>query len=151
MPDSTDNQNINPQVRSVSVGKRTLRNISIYPLSLADQLDLTDLVTQGINAFLKTSPDESDESMMQFIALVIGLIKENIDKVLEMITDEGKDILKEITNEQLSVIVEYVYGDNFEGPIKKAVSLFGERGPILKQPSPSKKPSPRVVRSTVTK
>ena len=147
MPDSSDNNKINPQVRSVEIGKRTLRNLSIYPLSLSDQLDLTDLINKGLNAFLKLGPDESDQGMMQFIAFILELIKENIERIIEMITDEDKEILKEITNVQLMEIVEIVYKENFEGPLKKASSLF----PKVKrqeQASPSLKPSRRVARST---
>ena len=151
MPDSSDFQNINPQVRSVTIGKRTLRKISIYPLSLGDQLDLTDLINQAVNSFLQLSPDMSDEAMIQFVAFVLKLIKENIDRLLEMITSEGVTILKEITNEQLMDIVEVVYKDNFEGPIKKARSLFpAVKGQTEIPSSPLRKPSRRAVRSMVT-
>jgi hypothetical protein len=150
MPDSTDSQRLNPQVRSVEIGKRTLRNIPIYPLSLGDQLDLTDLITKGINAFMQTNPDESDESMVQFISIILGLIKENIEEIIEMITGEGKEILKEITNQQLSEVVEIVYTENYEGPLGKLTSLFQEKGPMTTPLSPSPKRSPRVVRPTAT-
>jgi len=149
MPDSSDDRKLNPQVRSVEIGKRTLRNLSIYPLSLSDQLNLTDLVNKGLNAFLQMAPDENEEGMMQFIAFVLSLIKENIERIVEMITDEDKSILEEITNVQLMEIVEIVYKENFEGPLGKLTSLFPEVK-RQEQLSPSPKRSPRVVRSTAT-
>jgi hypothetical protein len=145
MPDNTDSNNINPQVRRVDIGKRTLRKISIYPLSLADQLSLTEMITAAIEAFFKTNPDESDESMVQFVSFMLELIKENIDKILEMITDEGKEVLNDITNAQLMDIAEVVYRDNYEGPVGKAMSLFERERPAETE-SQSKKPLRRVVR-----
>jgi hypothetical protein len=149
MPESSDDKKLNPQVRSVEIGKRTLRNLSIYPLSLSDQLSLTDIINKGLNAFLQMSPDESDEGMMQFISFILELIKKNIERIIEMITDEDKKVLEDVTNVQLMEIVEIVYEENFEGPLGKLKSLF----PEVKRPeqsSPSPKPSRRVVRSTVT-
>ncbi|MCK5607766.1 hypothetical protein KAR91_38140 [Candidatus Pacearchaeota archaeon] len=147
MPDTTDSSTINPQVRETDIGKRTLRKVSIYPLSLADQLNLTDLITEAMTAFFNTNPEESDESMVQFIGFMIDLIKKNIDKLVETITDEGKGILEEITNVQLMNIAEIIYVDNFEGPVKKAMSLFLEKRPMGSE-SPSPKPLRRAVKST---
>ena len=135
MPDSTDTRKLNPQVRSVDIGKRTLRNIPIFPLSLGDQLDLTDLINQAMNAFFNMSPDETDEGLIKFIAFVLELIKENIERIIEMITEEKKEILKEITNSQLMEIVEIVYEENFEGPLKKVSSLFPQVKRPIQQPS----------------
>ena len=40
-------QDVNPQVKSIKLGVRTLRKITIYPLSVADQLELTDMITEA--------------------------------------------------------------------------------------------------------
>lgn len=151
MPDTTDSSKLNPQVRTTDIGKRTLRKIPIYPLALADQLNLTDLISKGVNAFFEMSASEDEnESMMQFISFALGLLKDNIDRIVEMLTDEGKEVLKDITNVQLMEIVEIVYVENFEGPAGKAMSLFGKERPTENE-LPSKKPLPRVARSIPTR
>ena len=44
---------LNPQVADVEVGVRNLRKIQIYPLSVADQLATTDLITEAIAGFMR--------------------------------------------------------------------------------------------------
>ena len=41
---------LNPQVAEVEIGVRNLRKITIYPLSIADQLSTTDLVSEAIRS-----------------------------------------------------------------------------------------------------
>lgn len=117
---------LNPQIKKVKVGIRDLREIEILPLSIGDQTELSDIVTKAVQAFIK-SGDTGDEV---FIAGTLELLKDNIGRVLELIT-EGEDLgklLKEMTNTQAIEITTIVYQENYEDLVKKVMSLIGKMG-----------------------
>lgn len=131
MPDKkkkVDRTKINPQVKDIYIGVRTLRKIKIYPLSVADQLELTDMLTEAIGAFFSIGADgKLDEGPpIEFVAFILKLLKENIGDIITKITgiEDSDSILSDITNDQMSDIVSIVYEENFEGPLKKVVGLF---------------------------
>ena len=78
---------LNPNIASVEIGIRSIRKIKIYPLSIADQLEFTDLITDTLQTFFKEkSGFEGEESDMQFVNFMLTVIKENLGKILEMVT-----------------------------------------------------------------
>ena len=145
MPERNEDKKLNPQIRTVDVGKKGLREISIYPLSMKDQTELTDIISEGLSAFFEMNGDKKDQIDPAFIAFAIGLIKKNIGKVVDAITGEGEEILEEITNLQLSEIIEIVYLGNYDTPVKNVMSLFmGEET----EKSPLERPLQQSVKST---
>ena len=128
MPDTAKSidERLNPQITDFDVGVRSLRKVRIYPLSMANQLELSDLITEALSVFLQTQGDKADELSMEFVGFMVELIKKNIERIIGYIlADEvPTQVMKDITNEQLSGMVEIVYRQNFEGPLKKVVSLF---------------------------
>ena len=137
---------LNPQIHEVPIGTRELRKIKIYPLAAGHQLELTDLISDSVAAFMEI--EGKGEDMIKFVSFILGLIKENIGRIIKYITEENESILMEISNDQLADIVEIVYKENFEGPIKKVQALFLKgRENINPQ---SKKPAQPSVRRTVT-
>ena len=88
---SEELKDLNPQIVDIEIGIRTLRKITIYPLSTTDQFKMSDLITKALQKFFlkggkpKASRDEDD---MEFVAFLIGLIRKNIVKVFELICDE---------------------------------------------------------------
>ena len=132
----TEKQNINPQITEVEIGIRGLRKITIYPLSIPDQLKMTDLITKALQEFMTVGKGLEDIAVVSFI---VGFIRENIGKILEMVTDDekGKDLLKDMSNFQASEIAKTIfevnYGSvlkNLEGLIEKMKSLFLSVGPL---------------------
>jgi len=122
-------EDINPQVKDVKIGIRSLRKIKIYPLSVADQLELTDMITEAVGVFFSIEAEgvkAEGGPPMEFVVFVVGLIKENIGEIITKVTgEEDSDaVLSEMTNEQLSEIVSVIYKENFEGPFGKLVDLF---------------------------
>jgi hypothetical protein len=114
------NAKLNPQVASAEVGIRNLRDIKIYPLSMADQLSLTDVITKGLQEFV----EQGNEEDMAVVAAVIQLIKDNLGNILTMVSDEkGEEILKELTNPQALEIAEMIFDMNFGSLGKNARSL----------------------------
>lgn len=140
---------INPQITTVSVGKRTLCDITIYPLSLADQGKLTKILSgvfQSIMAALSVVGDESEEleelkgtdkitetiesvakqlSNIDIVETIAGLIQENLEAVLGLVVDPHEKItMEELTNEQFYNLVEIIYEVNYEGTSKNFLALM---------------------------
>ena len=121
-----EEQKLNPQITEVEIGVRDLRNIKLYPLALGDQLELSQLIQETLEAFFKVE-DGSEESMGLFVAFAFDLVKTNISKILRLIAldETPEDLLKEITNAQVDEISKVVYQKNFE-ILKNLKSLFGK-------------------------
>ena len=128
---SEELKDLNPQIVDIEIGIRTLRKITIYPLSTTDQFKMSDLITKALQKFFlrgDKSTKSKDEDDMEFVAFLIGLIRKNIVKVFELICDEehpGK-LLDDISNLQLSNIVKTIYEVNYEEPGKNVESLVDQ-------------------------
>jgi lipopolysaccharide biosynthesis protein len=131
---------MNPQIRSEEIGIRELEQLTLYPLSIADQLKMTDLITGAIQKFFNpdSSRDQTDkkganlpEQMkdVEFIAFVVELIKENMVQILTLLTDhtteaKAKKLLEKMTNEQLDNIIGVILEVNYQDKLKNVMSLF---------------------------
>lgn len=143
---------LNPQVRTVTIGVRTLRKIKVYPLSLKDQLDLSDLIVESLQKYNEIVADtkKPDIQVLSEVAeFVINLINENIDSLIDKVTDREEDVnlLEQITNDQAFEIGQIIYEVNFSKLLKNVKSLFGE------EPMPEqllKRQSQRSAKSTAT-
>ena len=95
MPESND---INPRIFDQEIGIEDLRKIKIYPLSAGHQLEMTEIISKAVAAFVSMKPKEDDpESMVKFVSFILGLIKENISRIIEYITkNETEDVLNEV-------------------------------------------------------
>lgn len=114
-----DLQQLNPEIKEVIIGKKHLRVIQIYPLSMGDQIKFVTLVSSVIQN-LVVKKEESDLIFAQYI---VEAIKDNIAKVLEFVTEEGAVLVDDITNTQAVQIAEYVYEINFDSIQKKTKGL----------------------------
>jgi hypothetical protein len=126
---------LNPQVQEVQIGILDLRMIKLFPLSLGDQLALTDTISEELSTFFKEF-GKSDNNIV-FINFTVNLIRENIVKILNMIAYEDgengtpekikvdeEELLNTLTNLQLSEIVRIIYETNFEAPGKNVEALI---------------------------
>lgn len=116
---------INPRIKNVEIGILNLREIKIYPLSMTDQLSLTDLINEAMKSFFESDRDGENENLI-FVSFIVKTIRDNIKKLLKFVTPDEKPeiVMKEIDNHQLSEIVKIVYQDNYEVPVKNVMSLF---------------------------
>lgn len=146
MPDE-DRTQLNPQIANVTIGVRSLRKISIYPLALGDQLSVTNILKEG---FVAISAAEDDVEMA---GIVVGLLEQNIPLILEFISDPEEiptdDLIKDITNTQAVEIAEIVYEQNYASLIKKVKGLF-EKIQKEMEKIPSKRPLQPSVNTTDT-
>lgn len=115
----TDDQKLNPQIRKTQIGIREMREITVWPLSMADQLEVTDLIAAAIRGYIE-SGDQSELGVATFVA---EAIKENVTLLMKKATDEGDEVLQEITNLQAVEIAEIIYEVNFESLVGKVRSL----------------------------
>jgi hypothetical protein len=129
---SGDEQNLNPQIRSVDVGIRNLRKISIYPMSMADQTAFIELLKGAIESYFaltaekgKAGMDESD--LLPFISSLTQMVGDNSKEFIKIVTDPDKvdpeTFYEKVTNMQMSEIVKIIVEDNFEAPSKNVMSL----------------------------
>ena len=113
----------NPKIARIEIGARNLRTITVYPLSLGDQMKLPDTLNEGLPGYVGLA-DRPDIAVVSF---AIEFIKKNIGQLLSLITDDGEKLLDEMTNDQAVDLAELVYSMNFERVAKKVQSLFGEK------------------------
>ena len=117
--------NLNPQIRTVSIGTRELREVTIYPLSMADQFKMTDLIVDAVSQFAAVNPDELNDAAV--VRVMVNLIEDNLQDLFTLILDEDEKVeFSELTNDQFSDIVAIVYEVNYEGSIKKFQDLVGK-------------------------
>ena len=107
----------------------------IYPLSFHQQIEISNVIAEGLALFFGQE-DKSDD--MATVTFFVQLVKDNMGKLIEFTTDpdEVKEILKLakdegakgimecVTNKQLVHISTLIYEDNFEEVQKKVASLF---------------------------
>jgi len=128
----------NPMIRVVTIGKKRQRDIKIFPLSIRDQFQMSNIlsaiIAYAINAIGK--PEQ------QFMLFMLGLIKNNLSQVLDLVTEQSllrrlrrkfirvpwrypeHPLLKEITLDQAGAIAQMIYEMNYELSLKKVQGLL---------------------------
>jgi len=119
-------EKLNPQIRTMNIGTKKLFEIKIYPLSFADQTKMTDLITQAVQKIFAERQGLEKAPNIEVVSVLVGLVKENIEKLLLLVTDDGKKVLESITNLQLFEIASIVYEMNYEAIAKNVKDLFGK-------------------------
>ena len=135
---------LNPPIMEVQIGIRELRTVKIYPLSIYDQLQMTDLLVlafQEIVASLDGKDlDKDSASNIQFVEKILEVLKTNIDKFLELSTDIKENVTtKEITNDQFLDIANIIYEvnySNFSKNLKDLTNKMKGAWTTLKKQSP---------------
>jgi len=125
-----EKKKINPQIADLEIGVRNLRTIKIYPLSLGDQLEMTDLITETAQKFFASREEIETKNDMDFAQFFVSILRDNIKKILGLITDET-DIMKEISNIQTVDLANLIYEMNYAESIKNAQSLFKKIQPMF--------------------
>lgn len=117
---------LNPQITEIDVGKRNLRSITLYPMSLADEKIFGDVIQKALQKYFEQEVSENEEALIGFVDFILKLIEKNLIKILGLITDETKPkkLFDEMTNYQLSELVKTIYEVNFEQPSKNVKSLL---------------------------
>ena len=115
---------MNPMIMSVTVGIRELKEKTIYPLSVSDQMKVTDLIGTVIDSI---ADDKNIEGLsdVEIIKKFAGSIETNISEILGYVTDPKDPIsLDDIDNNQLSVLLDCIFTVNYEGSAKNLKALW---------------------------
>ena len=128
---SDELEKINPRVKVTTIGIRALREIPVYPLSVMEQLNLSNVISDAIAEFfaakgqLTTNKLELKTENIEFVKMIIDILKTNIIRIIKLTTDEeGEDVLKEMTNDQLADYIDILYQDNYGKIVKKVTDLI---------------------------
>ena len=129
---------LNPLHKSTTIGLREVKEIIIYPLSVGEQLKLTDIITDFLRKYFGTedgTEGKGKAESMEDIALInelVEVIRDNVGKIIVLVTDaeDANEILDDMTNDQLMDFVNIVYDMNFESARKKLKNLIQKvKGP----------------------
>ena len=119
---------MNPDITTVEVGIRKLREITIYPLSVASQLEATEIIASVMNTVAGFEGLEDEEVVTTFVSL----LRTNLEKILKLILDESEEIdFNELTNPQLENIVNVIFDKNYKDVVKNSKDLIGKIKPLL--------------------
>jgi len=131
-----------PASVKVVLGVRKLREIEIFPLSLADQIALSNKVAEELVNFRQWMDEGETATNVQFVSAVSECIRKNLDEVMGMITDSkpvGSCFIEEITNVQLVNIVTAIWDMNFEDAAKNFKDLSKKIRNRMGETTPEKK------------
>lgn len=113
-------EKLNPTTRIVEVGKRKLRQISIYPLSFTDQATVASMLVQAITTVVTAWPNKQNVDIVNDAKeLIINNIETILGKVVDTDTEPIKQLLEDTTNDQLMDIAGVIWEVNFEDPLEK--------------------------------
>ena len=130
-------ETLNPQIREIDVGVRSLRKLKIYPMSMADQKKFGELFKKVVEEYLAQTPDgPMDQSdLLPFASFIVKLVGDNIKEILKLITDlreqELETFFNDVTNAQMSTIIMAVVEENFESPSKNLIGLWETVGQLF--------------------
>lgn len=126
-----DSKKLNPQIYVFTLGIRELREITIYPLSVADQFKLSDIIAEAADELAKKQVNVNTMKNKDFVKLFMKLFKENANKIIKLVTDDDKahvgknhDYLEELTNTQLVALGDLIYEMNYESAAKNFMRLL---------------------------
>lgn len=166
---------LNPQITTVEVGIKSLREVTIYPLSLADQTKTARILAKAFQEIMgrlasfgeedeisegevsegEVSEGESLASMakqlsdIDVLEFISSVIEGNLEVVLGLVVDKNEKILmEELTNEQFYRLVEIIYEVNYESTSKNFVALVKRAKGAILEKTPMRKVKEKVSRST---
>ena len=143
---------LSPKIVQVQVGVRQVREVILYPLSMADQLALPDQIVSAVAQMgkldakdlaasaaksLKGKAEEGSDKDMATVKIVMDLIVKNIDYILEKSMDGVT--MADLTNEQFVDIVDAIFTVNYESTVGKAMDLVQRVKRLFR---PEEKPAP---------
>jgi len=124
---SEDTRLLNPDITEISYGKKEIKSLTIYPLSVGDQFKVTNMVTEVIQR-LVAAQKANNLTDIAFATAMMAALENNLGTVLSLVAsipeDESKEIISELTNKQLLEIVDVIWTVNYEPALKKGQSLL---------------------------
>jgi hypothetical protein len=114
---------LSPDIREVPIGTRSLKMIQIYPLSVGDQIKMTDILAAVAAEVLAANDTTEDTIAIRLVPMVSSNLKEFLSFVIDEEVDID-DVLYDMTNNQLINLVQVIFEVNYESVSKNAKGLF---------------------------
>jgi len=131
---------LNPQKQIVTIGKKELETITLWPLSIPDQQSMGEEIQVVLKRFFefKDNEEETDNKIeLELARLITDVVKKNLGILLALATcEEDEDVrsgakqnplLNKITNLQAIDIGEIVYKQNYGDALGKIKSLIPKK------------------------
>ena len=123
-----------PQKKTIVIGIDNPREYQIMPkLSFRKQTyDVPELFDQVIKTFfeyrnlysgLEIEEEQIKAQMRKTANKIFESIRDNIFKILALFTGLNKEILDDISNDQLLYVIEMLFKENYEDTGKNAIAL----------------------------
>ena len=144
-----DNATMNPQiVRGFIVGTRDLRQLTIYPLSMGDQVELEGIITKCLTDWYAENQEGGDN--IAFVTFILDALKNNMLRILELITDVKKEELSDIgssfSNMQSTELIALIFNMNYLDPFEKNLKSL----PLMDKLSQLVRPLPSSLDDTLS-
>lgn len=118
-------------------GKKNQYNLTLWPLSVGDQLKVSGLVTGFIGTLtvILTAEERPHEAVI--VDTAISLVAKNITKIVALTADLPEDderivnLMDNMTNMQMAHLVEYIWETNYGSVRKNYAGLMEELGSLL--------------------
>jgi len=142
-----DAAKLNPKVKTLDIGIRNPMTITLYPLSVAGQFRMTDLITDAFNSAMSMTTDDA-RNPMAWVTTIVGTLQRNSAESLTLATcgeHKGEDLLEEIDNDQFLEVMEIIFEVNYQRAIEKAPLLADKYRHLFERKAEgthSKKPAP---------
>jgi len=159
---------VNPKCRKIEIGVRTIREITIWPLSLADEITFTEKIIGIMQKYddvakpslpeipegtlpedidtLFSDPENTELAIAEYI---VNAIKSNLIELLSYVTDE-EVTLNYLDNDQFMEICDEIYEMNFAGAVGKGLRLLTKIKNIFNQKTQSENSSSQPATDTST-
>jgi hypothetical protein len=112
--DSKDGKKLNPRIHHVEIGIREIKEITLYPLSIADQLRMKELIGSAVLA-AQSLPVELSVWLMFFLEQ----FESHGADILSLATGENGDkLLQEMDNMQFAEVGRIIFKQNYEDLVK---------------------------------
>jgi hypothetical protein len=158
---------LNPRITTIEVGIENLREVTIYPLSLADQGKMIKTLSSVFQSVMESlshlseEPEESGDatgtiekvaaqlSNIDIAETIVTIIQENLESILCLIVAPDEKIsMEEVDSDQFYDLVETIYKVNFERAPKNFVALWkGAKSLVSTEKEPAKKTRRKVSHS----
>jgi hypothetical protein len=138
---------MNPQINSVEIGIKHTRTITIFPLSMADQFKMSDIISKAVKEYSENEEETATE--VAVFQSIMKLIEENLIVILDLVTEDVEKIsLEEITNDQFADLCTIIYDVNFDVALGKLQSLFNRAKSVFQSKRSQLKSSSTPVTDT---
>lgn len=117
---SDDMQHLIPQPKKIVIGTKQVKEYELYPLSIKDQRQITDLIIEIIKMLVTVGDGDNNISLMGRLA---DAITTKVPEILSVALGIEKAAAEEATNEQVFYIVNIILDDNYKDIQKKIAGV----------------------------